>query len=218
MPASEFQRIIRDMGVMGDTCAWGGRGDGGHRSWATHRVRVAGDTQWLSLGRSAWEGRSCLHVRPWPPCTVNADKGSSMCTMAHAPPDASPPRAAPPRKCIRPGAGTIGVSKEGIRFTVKGDLGTGNVLRKQVRSAKRGGGGGVAGRDSGCGYVGSPTPSPHVNDKLYLSARRIGISHQPECCWRVSTWGLTWPPQLRPRCFHALPAHSTRPTRMRIRR
>lgn len=29
-------------------------------------------------------------------------------------------------------AGTIGVANKSIRFTVKGDLGTGNVLRKEV--------------------------------------------------------------------------------------
>ena len=28
MPANEFQRIIRDMGVMGDTCACGGAEEG----------------------------------------------------------------------------------------------------------------------------------------------------------------------------------------------
>ena len=31
-------------------------------------------------------------------------------------------------------AGTIGVTKEGVRFSVKGDLGTGNILRKSVRA------------------------------------------------------------------------------------
>ena len=42
----------------------------------------------------------------------------------------------PARPPARP-AGTIGITKEGIKFSVKGDLGTGNILRK---AGKHGGG------------------------------------------------------------------------------
>lgn len=37
---------------------------------------------------------------------------------------------------VCPSAGTISVTKEGIKFSVKGDLGTGNILRKTGKGDK----------------------------------------------------------------------------------
>jgi proliferating cell nuclear antigen len=75
MPANEFQRIVRDLSSIGDTCTF----------------------------------VSMSYPRARPPPT-------SMC------------------ECV---AGTIAVTKEGVKFSVKGDLGVGNITRKQSKSADK---------------------------------------------------------------------------------
>ncbi len=70
MPAGEFQRIVRDLMVLGDTC-------------------------------EEREEEGCI----------------CECSAPLVPPSL-------------PSAGVISVSKEGIKFSVKGDLGTGNITRK----------------------------------------------------------------------------------------
>ncbi len=49
---------------------------------------------------------------------------------------ASPFLVARPLSLLLLRAGTIGVSKEGVKFSVKGDLGTGNIQRKATKGSK----------------------------------------------------------------------------------
>ena len=107
MPSGEFQRIVRDLAVLGDTCE--SRETSADQAVTpcarVYAARLQLSVRAMPLGTCVWRwhnGRDC-----YPP-SLNASH-----------------------------AGSIGVSKEGVKFHVKGDLGTGNIMRKSVRAVSR---------------------------------------------------------------------------------
>ena len=111
MPAGEFQRICRDLMVLGDTCESPAPAPSSPPSCPASPPQAPRPSSQRPLSAPRHAPPPCLPCRRGPP------------HWRRSRPPSAPPRPLP--------LGIIKAAKDGITFSVSGDMGTGNICCKQ---------------------------------------------------------------------------------------